>query len=218
MLTNDLPSLNERLAVALHDPTYGVWGIEELDDLLIQSIDRLWPHVMRQIDPDVVASEVALVAGTYFYTLPVGMQHVWRVDWVDSSGEERGPLPGGSWELVGEFSYSGPAPSSYGKIHVSPTFVDQLGTLRLNGAGRYDAYTNLIPNDVVQLVISMARAEAYRRIGVDRGKFETWLSRNQTQNVSVNELLQLIREASMDVEAVWRRTRTMQRPVPGRVK
>jgi hypothetical protein len=211
MLSNDLPSLNERLAVALHDPTYGVWGIEELDDLLTDAIARLYPHVSRAINPDLAGSKITLVTQTYFYALPTGFEHVWRVDWIDADGEERGPVAGGTWEVAGD-------PFVGAKLHVSPTIVEQLGTLRLNGFGRYDPTTNLIPNDVVSLVLALARAEAYRRMGADREQFEQWLSRNQVQNVSVNELLQFVREASADAEGLWRRARTMQRPVPGRVK
>lgn len=125
-------------------------------------------------------------------------------------GSEHGPLSQGSWSTEGD---------TWGtlKLRIAPVVVNQGGTLRIHGYGRYDATTNLIPDHLVPLVISMARQEAYRRIAGERARFEQWQGRNHTQDVSVNELLQLSAEAVSDVELQRRRlNRTQRRPVPGR--
>ena len=209
-MANDLTTLNAKLTTQLRDTgTPLVWASTEKDDLLTWAIAGLWPRFSRPLDP--TTSTVALVANTYFYALPAGVRAISRVDYVDANTIEFGPLNGRSWEIAGDAFYG------TGKIHVSPAIVAQLGTLRVNGYGVYDGTTNLIPDILVPLVLAKARAEAYRRMAGNRAKFEEWMSRNQTQNVSVNELLQMINEADNEMQRLEASLpRAVQKPVPGR--
>ena len=81
---------------------------------------------------------------------------------------------------------------------------------------KYDTTTHLIPDDLVQLVLAYSRAEAYRRLAGDRQRFTAWLSRNQTQNISINEMLQMINEAETEARRLKAERKTWQKPVPGR--
>lgn len=209
-MANDLSTLNGKLATQLRD-TSGtlVWASTEKDDLITWAVTGLWPRFSRPLDPTVTT--VALVAGTYYYALPAGVKAVSRVDYYDANLVEYGPLHGRSWEIAGDAFYG------TGKLHVSPAIAEQGGTVRLNGYGIYDVTTNLIPDILIALVLAKARAEAYRRMGVDRVRFKEWLAKNQTQNVSVNELIHLINEADNEAIRLERSLpRTWQKPVPGR--
>lgn len=209
-MPNDLATLNAKLVTQLRDTgSTLVWASTEKDDLLTWAMASLWPRFSRPLDPAVAT--VALVADTYFYALPAGVRAVSRVDYIDASGNEFGPLHGKSWEIAGDAFYG------TGKLHVAPAIVAQGGTLRLNGYGIYDGTTNLIPDILVPLVLATARAEAYRRVAGNRAKFEEWLTVNQVQNVSVNELTQLVNEADNEMQRLKAQLpRTWQKPVPGR--
>lgn len=208
-MSNDLATLTTKLSTALKDTTNAVWSSAELNDILTWSLAELFPHISRPLDP--TSETVTLVADTYFYSLPAGLLTLSRVDWVDTDSNELGPLASGSWEVVGD-----PLMGT-GKLHVAPTIVDQGGTLRLNGYGRFDLSNNLIPDDFVRLLLAIARAEAYRRLAADREQFKVWLQRNQTANVTINELVLLINEADAEAERIRRRVRVWQKPVPARV-
>lgn len=212
MADNDLADLNSALDVQLKDTTDVVWTSAEKDELLKQSVHALWPRFSRPLDP--TATTITIVADTYYYSLPSGVTAVSRIDLLDADSEDRGPIHGRAWELTGDVL------SGSGKLHVGPTYVKGYvgGTLRLHGYGKYDTATNLIPWDFRALVLAQARAEAYRRVAADRVKFEEWLARNQTQNVSVNELVQFINEADAEAQRLRVMTpRTWQKPVEGRV-
>lgn len=208
-MPNNLATLNTKLATALRDPDYGTWTTAEIDDLLTYGLAVLFPHLAREIAP--ASATITLVADTYFYTLPTGVMEVSRVDWIDTDSNEMGPMGAGSWEVVGS-----PILGT-GQLHVSPVVVDQGGTLRLISYGRFDLTANLIPDDYVQYLIAVARAEAYRRMAGDRARFAAWQARNQTQNVTVNELILLINEADAEAERLRRQTHVWRKPVPGRV-
>lgn len=125
---NDLTGLTERLAVALRDPDFETWEPEELQDILTWAVASE-PRLFRALDPTVTT--ITLTPGTYYYDLPPEVLRLYRVDRVDSSSVERGPLSGSSWEVVGDTdAYSA-------KLHVHPAIASQGGTLRLNGYGRY---------------------------------------------------------------------------------
>lgn len=127
-MANDITYLTERLSVALRDPDFETWDPEELQDLLTWAVASE-PRLFRALDPTV--STITLVSGTYYYDLPPEVLRLYRVDRVDTSSIERGPLTGSSWEIVGDLD-------TYGaKLHVHPTIASQGGTLRLNGYGRY---------------------------------------------------------------------------------
>jgi hypothetical protein len=51
----------------------------------------------------------------------------------------------------------------------------------------------------------------------DRTRFKAWLSRQQTQNLSVNEALQFLNEAVNTAERLKSEHFTWAKPIPGRV-
>jgi hypothetical protein len=207
-VSNNAAGLNAFLATALRDTTYVTWPTGEMDNLITWSVARLYPRFSRPIAPS--SATIALVSGTYYYNLPVSILSVSRVDLLDSAGNDLGPVSGRAWELTGDLL------AGSGQIHIAPRIASTAGTLKLHGYARYDVTTNLIPDDYVPIVLARARAEAYRRVLADRARFKTWLSRNQTQNVSVNELVQEINEADQEIIRLERQLRTWQKPVPGR--
>lgn len=208
-MSNTLATLNGKLATALRDTSYATWTSAEMDDLLTYGLAVLFPHLSREIAPS--SAQITLVASTYFYSLPAGVMEVSRVDWIDTDSNEMGPIGPGSWEVVGS-----PILGT-GQLHVSPVIADQGGTLRLISYGRFDLTTNLIPDDYVQYLLAVARAEAYRRMAGSRARFEAWQAQNQKQNVTVNELILLINEADAEAEKLRRQIRVWHKPVPGRV-
>ncbi len=208
-MANDLATLSSKLATALRDTDHETWNSTEKDDLVTWAVANLWggsPRIFRELDP--TTTTVSLVADTYFYPVPSGVVDVWALDLYNGT-DEYGMVDGSAWQLVGD-PYSGL------KIRVSPALAETGYTLRVHGIGRYDVTTNLIPDDFVPLVLAIARAEAYRRITGDRARFEQWLASNQTQNMSVNELLNLIDDAEKFALRERRSVRTWAHPVPGR--
>lgn len=211
-MANDLATLSSKLATQLRDTAHAVWNSTEKDDLVTWSVANLYPRFARSIDPSVAAADVTLVADTYFYAVPSGTIEVSGVDWKDTDGDELGPLNDQAWQVTGD-----PFGTTL-KIRVAPGIVDQLGKLRVHGYGRYGTATNLIPDDYVPLVLAQARAEALRRMADDRAKFEVWLARNQKQSVTVNELLQMVNDADIEIQRLrFLLPRTWRRPVPGRL-
>lgn len=213
-MANNLATLNAALAQAMRDPAYGTWATDEIDKLLTQSVSRLWPRHSRIIDASSVTyAKITFVADTYVYTLPTGVMAVSRADLYDSSSNSIGPISGRAWELIGDTLSAG------GKIRISPQVVDAWvgGFLQLHGYGKYDLTTNLIPDDFVPLVLARARAEAYRRVLSDRERFKAWLSRNQTQNVSVNEMIQFVNEADQEALQLEKASKVWMKPLSGRV-
>ncbi len=207
-LSNNLAGLNAFLATALRDTAYGTWTTGEMDNLVTWSVARLWPRFSRPIQPGLAT--IALTDGTYYYTLPSPVLAVSRIDLLDSSGNDMGPISGRAWEITGDIM------GGTAQVHIAPYIAASTGTLKLHGYARYDTTANLIPDDYVPLVLARARAEAYRRVLADRARFKTWLSRNQTQNVSVNELVLEINEADAEALRLQRELRTWQKPVPAR--
>lgn len=207
-MANDIDTLLPQLKIALRDTDDATWSDSEKRNLIKWAVTGLWPRISRPLDP--TATTVSLVAGTYYYSLPSGVVAVSTIDRVGADGHEYGPMSTGSWTIDGS-TLDGTA-----KLHVSPVIADGGGTLRLGGYGRYDITTNYILDDHVPLVIAMARAEAYRRMAADREQFKTWLARNQSQNVTINELVMLINEADNEVMRLRSLLKVWQRPVPGR--
>ena len=191
-MANNLATLNGYLDDMLDDGTDAVWTSTEKDNLINRAVARLWPNAPRPVDPTGVT--VTLVSGTYYYPLGSTVLRVVRVDYIDSGSNEGGALAGHTWEVVGD------ATTGDAKLHVAPSIVEMGGTLRVLGYGRYDTTTNLIPDEYVPFVLSFARAEAYRQLTAQRMKFKNWASRNQVQNISMNEMLQMIRMAEADAE------------------
>lgn len=208
-MPNNLATISSKLATALRDTDHEAWNSTEKDDLVTWAVANLWggrPQIFRELDP--TTTTIPLVSGTYFYAAPAGVMSVFALDLYNGT-DEYGRLEGDEWQLVGD-PYSGM------KIRVAPHVAQTGYTLRVHGIGRYDATTNLIPDDFMPLVLAMARAEAYRRIAGDRARFEQWLASNQTQNMSVNELLQMIDDADRTAARERASVRVQAHPVPGR--
>lgn len=210
-MPNDLATLKGKLATQLNDESDVDWSATEKNDLITWAVANLWPRRRREIDPSLASSEISLVAGTIFYAAPSGMEHIVRLDWKDADGNEGGPIWNG-WEETGD-PFGGTL-----KIKVAPVIAERGGKLRVYGYGRYNTSTALVPDDYVPLVLAKARAEAYRRMGADRARFKNWQSRHPDQDISMNELLQLINEADAEARLLDAELpTTVQRPVPGRV-
>ena len=210
-MSNLTATLKGYLDTALADTADSVWGATEKTNVLTWALANLWPRCKRPLDP--TAYTVTLVDGTYRYTLDSDILLLSRVDLIDSSSNELGPIMDGSWEVIGD------AMAGTAKLHVSPTVNDNFagGTLQLNGYGRYDGATNLIPDDLIPLVLATARAELLRRTVNDRARFKDWQARAQQQNSSVNELVQMLNDADQEASILRQRNFTFQKPVPGRV-
>lgn len=204
---NNLATLRAQLDTQLRDLEHTVWDQTEKEQLLINAVARLYPTVVRNI-----IVNVPTVVNNYTYALDTSIRNVFRVDVLNASSEMTHVLPNGSWEIWGTT-----AGSEELTLHVGRLFIQANNTLRVHGYGRYDITTNSIDDTLVPLVLARARAEAYRRMGAKRVQFENWLVANQTQNVSVNELLQLINEAEREAEFLERQSATIKKPVPARV-
>jgi hypothetical protein len=206
-VANNLATLSSKLATAIRDTDHAVWNSTEKDDLITWAVAGLWPRIARALDPE--SSTITIVADDYFYSAPTGILDVEQLEW-RSDSVELGFLEDNQWTVTGD-EFAGNL-----KIRVAPGIVDQGGTLRVHGYGRYDTTTNLIPDDYVPIVISRAREEALRRVAGDRARFKQWMVANQKQGVTVNELLQQIDEAERHAIRLEARYRTQRRPRPGR--
>lgn len=207
-MANDLATMRNRLRQQLSDVDDATWDAGEKDDLLGWAMRRLNRRVVRKLDPRSATCTITLVSGTFFYSLNAAITHVYAVDWVDSDGDERGEV--GGWEVVGDI-LAGSA-----KIRVNPQFTYAGGYLYINAAGRYDLTTNLIPDDYVTLILAMARSEALRRLITDRARFKQWQTTNQVQNISVNELAQMVQDADRQADQEWALMKQWQMPVNAR--
>jgi hypothetical protein len=208
--------MRARLRDQLNDTEDETWNAGEKDEILTWAVRRLNQRLNRPLDPEGTGQQITLVDEDYFYAIDSGITHVSRVDWVDSLSQERSDIAGG-WEVVGDLM------AGNAKLHVSPTIVSAGGTLRLTAYGRYTLVTQsadqtaAIPDDYIMLVLSIARAEAYRRLAANRARFEQWQVANQVQNISVNELLQMIGDADSQAEDEWVGLKRWQKPVVGRI-
>jgi hypothetical protein len=215
-MTNTLEDMRARLRDQLADTEDETWNAGEKDDVLLWAVRKLNQRLNKPIDPEAAAASITLATGDYFYAIDSSITQLVRVDYIDSDSSEQGPLTTG-WEIVGDL-IDGTA-----KLHVSPTIVEQGGTLRLIAYGRYTlttqtaAQTNAVPDDYVTLVLALSRAEAYRRLVSNRARFEQWQVSNQVQNISVNELLQMVSEADRQAEDEWMSLKRWQKPVMGRI-
>jgi len=208
-MVNDLVALNASLDLALNDAADTVWTSAEKNEIINWAVDSLWPRVSRPLDPDSTA--IALDDDVFFYPLPSDVMAVSRVDWLEEDGyTEHGQLSNGSWSVEGNVY------DSTGVLRVDPYIVAQGGVLRLYGYARYDTVNYLLPRQFIPEVLAVARAEAYRRLVGDRARFKAWLSRQQTQNTSVNELTQLVNDADGEARRLRVLNKVWMRPVPGR--
>ena len=207
-MANNLATMRNRLRQQLSDVDDATWDAGEKDDLLGWAMRRLNRRVVRPLDPRAAAQTITLVSGTEFYSIDSSITHVYAVDWVDTNSNEMGEITG--WEVTGDLA------SGTAKLRINEQFGKAGGTLYLNAAGRYDLTTNLIPDDYVTLVLAMARAEALERLITDRARFKQWQNTNQVQNISVNELGQMVQSASRQADQEWALMKQWQMPVNAR--
>lgn len=215
-MSNDLATLNSKLAAALRDPTYVTWTSSEMNDLVTWAVARLYPRFRQANDPS--ATTIALIPiptdgtpTTFVYAIPGTVRDVYRVDQIDSSGNYFGEIGHLAWQITGDYDLG------TAKLRLGEMPMEVNGTVQLYGWLPFDTSSHYIPDRLVPLVISLARAEGYRRMGSSREQFKAWMAHNQMQNVTVNELLELIREAQNQAVNDWKMTeRTISAPVPGR--
>lgn len=209
--------MRDRLRDQLSDADDETWSGAEKDEILLWSVRRLNQRLGRPLDPEDTEQNITLVSEDYFYSIDTGITHISRVDYLDSDGYDYGPIGHGSWEVVGDL-VAGTA-----KLHVAPVIVEQGGTLRLVASGRFtlpgqsESQASAIPDDYVPLVLANSRAECYRRLVADRARFEQWQTSNQTQNISVNELIQMVNEADAAARNEELTFKRWQKPVPARI-
>lgn len=214
-MANDLATLTTKLATQLRDTTHETWTEAEKNDLINWSVADLAPAIMEYTTYSQAADN-----GVNFITVGGALAPFARIHRIDlwdadpSSGISRMlmELPGRTWEVQGTI-VSG---SSF-RVAINPIYAVTGYYYLIHGYMPYNTTTNLIPDNLVELVLAQARAEAYRRMGGDRARFENWLTQNQKQDVSVNELLQLIREAQGQADSLRaRHTGRSKKPVVGR--
>jgi hypothetical protein len=210
-MANDAATLNGKLATALRDTAYGVWTTGEMTDLVTWAVADLWPGICRELTD--VDQHVTIVSGTRSYALGASVGAVYRVDIIDSAGTYIGPMADGTWEISG-------GGSAVLTLSVNQSVNDNYagGTFNIRGYAPYTFTSGAqIPDELVRLVLAKARGEAYRRMAGDRVQFKNWQARNQAQDMSVNELILLVNEADGEAERLFRRHRTIRKPVPGRI-
>lgn len=213
-MANDLETMRDRLRDVLYDVDDETWNAGEKDDILDMAVRRLSRRLPRPIDPEDASASITLVSEDYYYAIDAGFQSVDRVFYVDSQSDDVGYVERG-WEVVGDI-WAGTA-----KLHVAPRVVENGGTLRLLGSGRYTlpvsgaSQATAILDDHVPLVLAWARAEAWNRLLSDRARFRQWQNQNQVQNISVNELIQMVGNADRQADDEWATLKRWHRPVPG---
>lgn len=218
-MTNDLSRLQTALALQLGDESYDTWTGVEMEDLITWSVANLYPRYARELDPLNADTQITLVSGSYFYDLDSTIRLLQRVDLIGPVGgdgvtrQDYGRVDGSNWEVVGNLE------DGTASLRFNHTLNDAFpgGYLRLHGLALYDLDAYAIPDRLVPLVLATARAEAYRRMAGDRARFKAWLTKNQGQNITVNELIQLVNEADNEIQRLRGTTqRTWGKPVPGR--
>lgn len=207
-MANDLATLRGKLDVQLGDTAHEAWDQTEKEDLITWAVQGLYPRRARPMSKPIYP----LVAATEDYAAPTGMREINRVELGEvDTNHLVVRVPGDSWYLYGDPMSSGLT------LWVSRHYTDPSYYLIVHGYGIHDFVDNKIPDEWVPLVLAKARAEAYRRMAGDRARFEQWLNSNQTQNMSVNELLQLIQDADDQALRLDQMLpRTVRLPVPGR--
>ncbi len=218
-MANDLATLRTKLATALSDPTYGYWTSAEMDDLVKDAIDNLWPRYAQRTHgrnnyalSNIATMSNLTVPDQSWYGIPVSIDEIDHIEMVDSAGAVIDEMPVGTW--MAHFAEDGTSD----RLQINPAYSNLAYRFRVQGLKRYNLTDALIPNEYIDLVISASRSEAYRRALGDRMRFKQWATTNQIQNVSVTEMLGMIQESERKADQqrslngrVWRR------PVSARV-
>lgn len=204
---NDIEALRSRLAVSLRDADMEVWSEEELTDLLGWATASMYPRVARQIALPVYPTD----EDQEDYELPEGIREISRVD-VGEVATDRllFSLPPGTWEIYGDV-WMGTA-----KLFVNRRFTSEGRYLIVHGYGLFNLTASLPPPTLVPYILAKAQAEAISRMLPSRAQFENWMKINQKENVSVNELAQMLNQAEQKAERELSRLKTWRKPKPAR--
>jgi hypothetical protein len=215
-MANDLELMRQRLRDVLYDVEDETWSAGEKDDILQMAVRRLSQRLPRPLDPTAAAQIVTLVASTYYYAIDSGIVSVEKVMYKNTASVYVGYMESG-WEVVGDLT------NGNGQLHVGRAIVESGGTLEILGAGRYTlatraaAQTAAFSDDYIPLVLAWARSEALHRLLADRARFRQWQNANQTQNVSINELVQMVNTSDRQADDEWVSVKRWQKPVIGRI-
>lgn len=203
-MANDLSTMETRLETKLRDTTNAVWSDAELNNYLTWACARLYPHVALS-----VRETVTLVDDTEQYTL-TDVSDISRIDLVESASPNDLVihLMGGTWEWWGAAETLG------GTLLVNQDYVSTDYELRVHGYAPYDLVTNLPPDKYVQAILAMAAAEAVRVMMIDRAKYKQWDVIAQSQNISVNEFIQMVNEGDNEARMLQREMKVWRRPKP----
>lgn len=209
-MANDLTTMRERLRQQLSDVNDDTWDAGEKDDLLLWAMRRMNYKVPRPLDPNATAQVISLVTDTYFYSIDSTIRNVERVALYDDQGDYNGTIT--AWEVSGDIL------KGTGQIHIAPALVEGWvgGEVHLYASGNYDYVTNLVPDDYVAALLALSRSEALRRLITDRARFKQWQVANQVQNISVNELIQMVNEADRAAAEEQALLKQWQKPVTAR--
>ena len=210
-MANDLTTLQGKLAEQLRDTGHETWSASEKNDLIRWAVADLAPGIMKYTTFSQAADN-----NTNFITMGGDFASIHRIDMWDAdptSGVSRMvmEIPGRMWEVQQSIE-----PGTDFRVAISPRFTMTGYYYLVHGYVPYNTDTNLIPDRLVSLVLAKARAEAYRRMGGDRARFENWLTQSERQDVSVNELLQLTREAQVEADSLMIRNMGHKKPVTAR--
>jgi hypothetical protein len=201
-----LSVLRPRLALSLRDPDMEVWESDELDDILSRAVTALYPRVARPMS----ATIGSLTDTDPEYDVPTGMLEISRIDLLGPSNEMLMEMPRGTWETRGD---------PYGDdfvVYLNTSYLSSVYTLSVHGYGTYDLSSNFPPEQYINFIMAAARLDAVRVMLPKRASFEKWLTLNQKENVSVNELAQIMAQAEGEMERERSRMKTWRRPLPGR--
>ena len=204
-MPNDLATLNGYLDTQLRDTTDTTWSSAEKNNLLTWSTARLYPRVARR-----VLEYITLTDDTdqYETTDLIDIDRVDLLDGITDTDELIAVLRGGVWEFWGDGETVG------GILFLNRRFAITGKSLRVQGWSSYDLVANPPPDKYVPLILALARAEACRREIARRTQSENWRTLDQTQNISVNELVLMVNEADSEAANLWRQNRVWRRPKP----
>lgn len=207
-MANDLSALRDRLNAQLDDAGNETWTLAEKGDMIADAVRNLYPRTARPFSAPIYP----LTADTENYAAPTGMREVYRIDVGEVATDLTLRVLDGAW-----YTYDDPLTGGLA-LFINKQYSDTDHYFIVHGYGTYDLGDNLIPDDLVPLVLAGARAEAYRRQIGKRARFEQWGNASHEHDVSVNELLAMTQEAVADHERQrMRLPRTARRPVPGRL-
>lgn len=207
---NDLNTMREHLRQQLSDVEDLTWDAGEKADLLLWATRRISYKAPRLQNPFDSSNQHTLVSGTYTYAINANTKAVQKVTLYDADGDYQTTIT--AWEIVGDITLG------TAKIHVAPSIVEGWagGYIQLYATANYDIENNVIPDDYVAAILAVARAEALRRLVSDRARFKQWQVANQVQNISVNELIQMVNEADRNASEEELLLKQWQLPVEAR--